>query len=232
MKTIVTLFTFILSFGLLTAQGDSNLSVTQNIETFVKAADARQINSGSSISFINPKRDVLGSVYLFDDWKNYGIIFTLDDRKFRLNNINLNIQRNTFVAKISNDSIFTFNFNNIKEFVINNKVFKNIYSKNGKRVYEVIYENEAYTILKGFSIQIVAGSSNPMVNRSSDKFVRKSSYYLLKNNNVTPFRFKKKSILKLLGEEEKTKLSQFVSTNKLSYKKAYDMKKALDFINK
>ncbi len=230
-------FMMLFSLSFLNAQGDSaqNLGVTQNSTTsMLTASNGMKSSYGSLTTFVNPKKEVLGSVYLFDEWKNYGIIYTIDNHKFRLNNINLNIQRNTFVAKVANDSIFTFNFNNIKKFVINNKTYKNIYSKNGKRVYEVIHESDKYSLLKGFDIQLISGSPNPMVNRSNDKYVRKHSYYVHKNNQVELFKFKKKNIMKLLGEDAdmKSKISTYIENNKLSYKKAGDMKKALSYINK
>ena len=69
-----------------------------------------------------------GSAYLFDEWNNDGEIQTLTGARFLVRNINLNISRNAFEAKINdNDSIFSFTFNNIKQIIINGKSYKNYF---------------------------------------------------------------------------------------------------------
>ena len=85
------------------------------------------LNYGSSF-FYNTRNVILGSVYLFDEWNNSAEIHTFADERFLVRNINLNINRNAFEAKLTDsDSLFSFNFNNIKHIVINDKIYKNYY---------------------------------------------------------------------------------------------------------
>lgn len=128
--------------------------------------------------------------------------------------------------------MFTFNTNNIVKFIINNKVYKNLYSEEGKRIYEIVYEEKGdFTILKGFSIKLIQGSANPMVNRKDDKFVKTETYFLRQGTStIKTFRLNKKKVLGLISnnQDRVTKLEEFMKKNDLSYKKSEDIKKGLE----
>ena len=99
----------------------SNFIFSQtNVQTDFRAAlTGETTNFGSSFFYNQPSKVILGSAYLFDEWNNDGEIQTLTGERFLVRNINLNISRNAFEAKINdNDSIFSFTFNNIKKIVL------------------------------------------------------------------------------------------------------------------
>ncbi len=219
---IITLFT-----GVITGQ---NEGFRNNADALVLAANATQGSFGATAHFTNPKRTTDGSVYLFKKWKNYAMIVTINDEKFSLNNINLNIEKNVFVSKISEDSIFTFNFNNIDKFIVNNRKFKSFYHINENRVFEVIYESDDFTIMKGYRVSLIEGSANPMINRKNNKLVQKSSIYVMKGNDINSFKLSKKRILALIGNdaERVNKIEQFASENRLSYKDPIDVRSMLE----
>ena len=60
--------------------------------------------------------------------------------------------------------------------------YKNYFYNDDNRVYEIIYETEKFSIMKGFSVKLVKGHYNPMVRISNDKYSKFSSYFIKLNN--------------------------------------------------
>ena len=191
-------------------------------------------NFGTSFFYNQPSKVVLGSAYLFDEWNNDGEIQTLTGERFLVRNINLNISRNAFEAKINdNDSIFSFTFNNIKQIIINGKYYKNYFFNEDNRVYELVYSGKTFSILKGFSVKLVTGSGNPMVNRSNDKYVKKESYFIRSTDKKTieSFKMNKRSLNKLFENNLKdvSRILAFIGSGNLSYKDEKDVIRMLEF---
>ena len=189
------------------------------------------VNYGSTF-FYNTRNVVIGSVYLFDEWTNSAEIHTLSNERFLVRNINLNINRNAFEAKLNDsDSIFSFNFNNIKNILINDKTYKNYFYNDDNRVYEIIYESEKFSIMKGFSIKLVSKGANPMLNRANDKYAKFSSYFVKRDNTIKPFRLRKKSIYNLLDNDKNiiSRLDFYITSENLSYKNEDDVAQILDY---
>jgi uncharacterized protein YjhX (UPF0386 family) len=201
MKSIFKIIA-ILSVGIISAQTNNDKGGSGFVNNIEKAANGNNAFGASTI-FVNPGKKAEGSVHLFKKWDNRGVIHSSNGQKFSIKNINLNIERNAFESKIGEDSLFTFNFNNIKLFVINDKKFKNYYHKGESKVFQSLYVQPNYEILRGFNIQLVKGSVNPMLNRSTDKYVQKSTYYIRENDLIRPLRLKKKSILRLVDNDSK-----------------------------
>jgi hypothetical protein len=205
----------------------NNTTENNGAQMFGALASSSRSYGSTSGMFINPAKKAQGSVHLFKDWNNLAMIHASDAQKFSLKNINLNIERNTFESKISEDSIFTFNFNNIDKFVINNRVFKNYYNNGENRVFEVIYDSGQLVLLKGYKIQFVKGSPNPMLNRSTDKNVQKEFYFIRQNSSIRSFRLKKSNILDLLSPDQAKAAEKYVKDNRLSYKEDTDVNRIL-----
>ena len=191
-------------------------------------------NFGTSFFYNQPSKVVLGSAYLFDEWNNDGEIQTLTGERFLVRNINLNISRNAFEAKVNdNDSIFSFNFNNIKQIIINGKYYKNYFYNEDNRVYELVYSGKTFSILKGFTVKLVTGSGNPMVNRSNDKYVKKESYFIRSTDKKTieSFKMNKRSLNKLFENNLKdvSRILAFIGSGNLSYKDEKDVIRMLEF---
>ena len=235
MKNTLTLsLVCLLTLSLTYAQNSETTAgvVNNSANAMLTASNGMKSSYGASAYFVNPSRAVDGTVYLFEDWRNSGIIYTNTNEKFGIKNINLNIERNSFESKVGRDSLFSFNFNNVEKFEINGRTFKNYYWNDDNRVYEIIYESKDYSIIKGFKIVEVTGSANPMLNRTRDRMVRKTFYYLKDENGIKSFILKKNKILKLVSNNDKaeaTKIQQYAKANKLSFKKEEDVKKILAF---
>lgn len=210
------------------AQNNNN-NVENNGSQILNVSSSSRSYGKSSASFVNPVKKPEGSVYLFDDWNNRTIIHTSDQQKFSLKNINLNIQFNRFESKISEDSIFSFNINNIDRFVIRDRRFKNYYYNTTNRIFEIIYESGKISLLKGFYIQFVKGSPNPMLNRYSDKNIKKESYFVKEGTSIRSIKLKKKDILKLLSPNQANTAQVFAKTNNLSFKNSTDVNRILTY---
>jgi hypothetical protein len=121
--------------------------------------------------------------------------------------------------------------NNIDKIIINRKIYKSIFSEEGKRIYQVVYEDTNFSILKGFSIQTVPSSPNPMVNRKSDRLVRKEILYLKKDNVVKRFKLNKKRVLRLVIANNKKDVLRYAKDEKLSFRKERDINRILEYAN-
>ena len=94
-------------------------------------------------------------------------------------------------------------------------------------VYEVIFENEDFAILKKWYIEIREGSDNPMVNRSN-KYVQRSNYYIEQNDALRLFKFKKKNLLELAGDKA-DEIEAYAKKYKLSFKKEIDVSRMFSY---
>ena len=210
------------------------LSQTNSQTDFRSALTGETTNFGTSFFYNQPNKVILGSAYLFDEWNNDGEIQTLTGERFLVRNINLNISRNAFEAKINdNDSIFSFNFNNIKQIIINGKNYKNYFYNEDNRVYELVYTGKTFSILKGFTVKLVTGSGNPMVNRSNDKYVKKESYFIRTTDTkvIESFKMNRRSLNKLFENSFKDvgRILAFIESGNLSYKDEKDVIRMLEF---
>lgn len=229
-QTMKYLFTSLALLAVLAVNAQENLGITQNTSEALAAGSTALSSHGASSYFYNQAREVDGKVHLFEDWENSAVIHTNDNQRLMVRNINLNLKRNAFEAKISKDSLFSFNFNNIEKFVVNNKIYKNYYWDNDNKVYEVIFENGDFQLLKGFKVVYIEGSANPMLNRARDKYIRREFFYLRQNEEIKPFRLKKNKILRLLDSDQvnSDKVAMYAKDNKLSFKRPYDVQKILE----
>ncbi|WP_109299492.1 hypothetical protein [Aquimarina sp. AU474] len=193
------------------------------------------IISGSFASFNDSSAtaaEVDGSEYLFDTWKNKTIIKLKNKKSYAFSNFNFNINKEEFMSQIEGDSLYIFNFENIDKVIVNGKEFKSLYnpSEGEEKVFQVIYENTEFSILKKYSIKIIESSPDPMLNRSKSKIVKSESYFIMNGTDFTTFKLKKKFITDLIKENTKVaSLDDYVKSNKLSYKNENDLKKIFDY---
>jgi len=188
-------------------------------------------NVGASSMIFNPPRAVSGSYYLFDSFNNNGVFFTNNDRELLIRNINLNIHTGLFESEIDDQTVFTFNFENLNRIIVNGREFISILQPStGKAfVYEVIYAGEDFSLLKQHYLYVKEGSTNPMALRP-DKYVIKNDYILKKGKKMTNFKLKKSNVLALYGKRS-SELEAFAKENKLSFKNDADLNRMLTNFN-
>jgi len=234
---IITLLFLTLSF--VGYSQSTNTNVSDNNALALQGITGGNNNGGNGVygtamRFVNPPRTIDGSIYLFNNWKNYPVVVKSKDNKiFTLDNVNFNLRTNRLVTKISQDSIFVLNMKSIETVDIQGKVFKKVDTEIGSRIFEVIYESEKVSLLNFHSVKLVEGSVNPMLSRKTDKLVHKEVYYVLNDQGINELRLKKKSILNSFAsnDNEKNSLLKYFLENKLSFKKIDDVKVVLNNLN-
>ncbi|WP_299683418.1 hypothetical protein [uncultured Dokdonia sp.] len=210
------------------SQGENS---SNNVLTGLTNLGAKKATFGSSSIIKNVKNPIDGTVYLYDDWANYATVSS-EDTKVRLNNLNFNAQRNAFQSKIGLDSMFTFNFRNIKDIVVKNKTFKSVYSSvhQRNRVFEVITESKDFSIYKDYRIEIKAGNPDPQRGSPNDKYLLRHDYYINKDGTFEKFQLKKSKLLKVMGDKA-DKVGAYIKSNKLKLKKPEDFAKIMKYYN-
>jgi len=234
---IITLLFLTLSF--VGYSQSTNTNVSDNNALALQGITGGNNNGGNGVygtamRFVNPPRTIDGSIYLFNNWKNYPVVVKSKDNKiFTLDNVNFNLRTNRLVTKISQDSIFVLNMKSIETVDIQGKLFKKVDTEIGSRIFEVIYESEKVSLLNFHSVKLVEGSVNPMLSRKTDKLVHKEVYYVLNDQGINELRLKKKSILNSFAsnDNEKNSLLKYFLENKLSFKKIDDVKVVLNNLN-
>lgn len=229
MKKIVLIIALVAAFVVKAQEDKAAVNANNSImmQDFAAMGQGSQ-NIGATSVIINPPKKIEGSVHLFKSWINRGVFVTNEDKKYSLRNINYNVQRNVFESKIGNDSVFTFNTNNVDKIVINNRPFKSIYNPavRAESIYEVIFENDSFSILKKHEMEVMEGSDNPMIIRPS-KYILSESYWVKKRNSVKSFKMKKKNIIKLAGKDAKA-LTKYADDNNLTFRDDADVTRILN----
>ena len=93
-------------------------------------------------------------------------------------------------------------------------------------MYQVVFECPDYSIVKEFAIEIREANPNPMINRSKRKIIQKEYYYKLVGQRLERFKFKKKNILALAGDQADD-LEAYAKANRLSFKDDDDVAQIL-----
>ncbi len=185
-------------------------------------------------TWIKPSKDnsdVTGTPYLLDNWSSTGNIIIDSKTKITVRNFNLNTRLNRFVSKKTKDSLYVFDFSQIKRVDLNNKKYKRFKNLHNDNIgyYQIIAIGKDITLLKREKKYFKEGKLNPLtqtIGRSS--YVLKSRYYIESNNEITNFKIKKKTILKLFKEKSDV-MKKYISKNRFSYKSDKDLALIFDY---
>ena len=228
MKKIIQL---IVIFNVLIGYGQADFLIGSGINSSV------DLGTGYVGTYLNKEFNnslmtkVGGTPYLFEDWKTFAIITTQEDNKYKIRNLNYDSKFDLFVAKISLDSIFTFNPNFLKSVVINNRLFKKyLNQKSGLfNYYEVISEGENIELLKRNIKVIRQGIINHLtMEKETDYYILRIKYYVNDHGKINELPLKKRDVIQTFGEQSQ-KVKKFLSENKLSVKKENDLIKIFEY---
>jgi len=163
------------------------------------------------------RRGTDGTVYLFDNWENRGIIY-VGEKRYVVTNLNYHIRRDEFMMKMEGDSTFIFDLLRVDKFSVNHRQFTSIYdpAESKNRIFEILYQDENQSLLKGYFVKYMEASPNPMVNRGRNEIKQGHNYFIYKNGNLMPFRLKKSSTLKLVNLDKSQEIDKYVKSNQIS----------------
>jgi len=223
MKLFLCVLVFTFSFKGF-CQAD-NLSNASSIET------NRQLEGGLVGNVEKSIKEISGSYHLFKGWNNHGLIYAKNNKYYKIRNVNFNIKNNVFEYKNEKDSIIGFDLNG-SEITINSRKFKSYYFKttNDNKIFEVIYENELFTLLKDYNSEVKIIKPEGYKDFSKDKYIVHRAYYLIRDNKIEKFQLNKRNILKLLNINADA-IKKYVKQNNLVFKKDRDLKKIFDYHN-
>ncbi|MCB0447788.1 MAG: hypothetical protein KDD03_09810 [Gelidibacter sp.] len=226
MKKILLCFTLFVCGYSFYAQQDSYNTPLINIDDFSDKFGALRSNK-----FANK---IDGSPLLFSGTSNTLIIYTNDDKAYRVKNGNYNAFTGEIVTEFAKDSLFVFDKDNIKFAKLNNKVLKKYKDKSLEtKFYFVLSEGQQITFLKGHYAVIENAKVNLLTDivEENSKYAIDEKYYISKDNaTVVEVKLRKSSILNEM-KDHKDEVVTFVKENNLSYNKEEDLIKIMRYYN-
>ena len=212
-KYILTIILFIVVINFVFAQRITGINIESRLVTNI------------GVEFVGELKDVDDDIYIYPTWKNYGVLY-VDNKTYQLNNINFNVETNSFESRLKKDQLFSYGKTSLDSVSINNHLFKKV----GNSFYEVLYEKGDNLFLKKHDIRYVKGE-NKRLNGPKAKTNRSLTfkYLIVAKDDFRKIELNKNSIVKFF-ESDKNKLKSFVKKNRLSYKKENDIIVIIDYM--
>jgi hypothetical protein len=185
------------------------------------------------VGFVNARTMTEGSAYYFDNWDTEGVIYIKDKGRIKIQKVNINLFASKLEAIYDENSVFTFDSENLVKIVINDKVFRTFEVNKELKFFELIF-NDKFSIYKYYSVLYAQGSKNPMLSRKTNKYIKKEKYYLYREGELTMLKLSKKSFSKRFQSNNVSQESiiEYIKENKLSLNKEADLIEVLKFVNK
>lgn len=224
---LIIVFNSFLSYGQNeNSKENSKESVNDFNVTFTGSATLN--STGLWVPAYRKDNSIEGTPYLFKNSSGmYSVINTKGD-KFKVLNLNYNIETKTIESQVGKDSVFQYTMTDIDYVLANNKRYKVV----GDEMFLELYKGADFKLLKQFSIRINEGVTNPlsMADLSPRRYVIKEEYKLHKDNALSKFKLGKSSILKLFNDKNDA-IVKYVKENNLSYSEESDVIRILNYIS-
>lgn len=177
--------------------------------------------------------DVIGTVYLHDDWNTFGTVSLQNGVNFSMNGLNYDTLNDHMVVKMSGDSIYIFEDSNVKEIKIRNKSFKKVTVTNTEMngFYEILGIGNNVEILKKHTKRIKRSIKDPLSQIiKPDVYVNDETYYFKTGDTMKSFKFKARPFFALFGDEGE-ELKQFCDDNNIKFKDERVIQRILNYYN-
>lgn len=207
------------SFSQETKKEDIELSLTNIGSSSVGCA-----SNGFWIPAKTINNYVEGSVYLFPNFVGQYNVISKKGGESKLYNLNYNLNTKTLEARISKDSIFQYNLNEI-DYVLNQKnKYKNIDDSQVNGLLLEIFNGKKLQMYKEFTTVVQEATFNPLTQAKigNDTRVRMEYYYFHINGSFEKIKLNKKTTLKFLSDKQDL-IKEFVSKNNLSFTSEEDI---------
>ena len=215
-KLISIVYLFFISFNLLGQSPGSFFGSNQMLNGGSFASSHDNNTSGYT--------NVKGSPYLFDDFKNTGVLELISGEKYNINNININIYKAQFVSEQGKDSIFIFR--NVKKATIQ---FKE-YSQIENNIYQLLVVGNNISFLKK-EYKVIKRQVQDKLSPEIVKWKLIEDYYLQVDGDLIQVKLRKKDFFNYLDKMKVSDLKKYIKANKLSVKKEIDLIKILHYYN-
>jgi len=168
MKKIVILLIHLLF--IISSFAQETVSNKKSNNNVTRQGFGTHVGFDTGIGFVNPRIDTDGSAYYFDDWNTEGVVYTKENGSFKIRKVNINLYDNKFEAIYDENSVFTFDSENIIKIEINNKVFRIFKIDEELKIFELVF-NDTFSVYKYYSVLYSEASVNPMLNRKNNKYI-------------------------------------------------------------
>lgn len=222
--------------------------VVFSISTYSQTTTSQQgryipvyINNSYTTNLPMQKTPPKGSVYLADDWKTATIV--LRDSSY-ITGVKANYN---FYSKqveiLQNDTVKLLNFSKVDWLIFNNLVSTDFY-ENGSNFMlnypelgqcdfvQVLERGSTASLIIKLGLDLVEANYNTAIDAgsTSDTYVLKQVYYVIKNDKLIKIRKTKGSILSALSDK-KDELKLYIKNNKLKMKNPTDIALVVNYYN-
>jgi uncharacterized protein YdeI (BOF family) len=210
------------------AQVDDSNTINTTRQGF---GEFRGINM--SVGFVNAKRITEGSAYYFEDWNTEATIYLKEEGRVKLEKVNINLYDSKLEAIYDENNVFTFDSENLVKIVINDKIFRTFEINKELKILELIFNGE-FSIYRYYSVIYRKGEANPMLSRTTNKYIKKAKYYVYRDSELTLIKMTKKQLANQLQSDKVSEDSilEFIKQNKLSLNDEADLLQVFEFVNK
>jgi len=215
-KNISALYFLFITCAFMAQNSGTFFGSNQMLDGGSFASTNKNINSGYT--------NVKGTPFLFDDFKNDGVIILSSGEKYNIKNININLDKCEFVSEQGKDSLFIFR--NVTKAIINSKEYTNI----DHTIYEVLVMGDRISFFKKED-KVIKRQVQDKLSPEVVKWKLMEDYYIKVNDDFEQINLRKKEFYKFIEENKLETLKKYIKKNKLSPKKEKDLIKILVYYN-